>query len=133
MNISSQVIILSAELSSLSSKENVRRSTLLNDLLVELKMPFNTAEGVYKGMKETSFVVIVGDNSELETIKNLAFKSFNQESVLHQDVNQEAFLMFRDGNIERLGRLEQVSKQEVETLDAYTVMDGKYYATKKRA
>lgn len=133
MNISSQVVILSAELSSLSSKENVRRSELLNDMLTELKMPFKPAEGVYKGMKETSFVVIVGDNSELETIKNFAFKSFNQESVLHQDVNQEAFLMFQDGNVERLGRLEQVSKQEVETLDAYTVMDGKYYATKKRA
>lgn len=132
MNISSQVVILSAELSSLSSKENVRRSELLNDMLSELKMPFKPSEGVYKGMKESSFVVLVNDGAELETLKNFAFKNFNQESVLHQDANQEAFLVFQDGTIERLGRLEQVSKQEVETLDAYTMMDGKFYATKKR-
>lgn len=132
MNISRQVVILSGELSSLSSKENVRRTELLNDMLVELNFSFNSALGVYKGVAESSFVVLINDSADLETLKNFAFKSFNQESILHQDTNQEAFLIYQNGTMERLGRLEQISKDEAESLISYTEMDGKYYTAKKR-
>lgn len=133
MNISRQVVILSAELSSLSKKENERRSELLNDMLVELNFSFNPALGVYKGVGESSFVVLINDGADLETLKNFAFKSFNQESILHQDANQEAFLIYQNRTMERLGRLEQISKDEAEKLVAYTEMNGKYYTAKIRA
>lgn len=129
MNTVQQVVILSGELSSLSSTENTRRTTLLNDMIAELKLPFKKATGVYKGSKENSFVVIVNDQADINTLANFAFKSFGQESILHQDSNQLARLVYSDGKMETLGKLVQVSKELAETLDNYTLMEDKFYTT----
>lgn len=127
MNTVQQVIILSAELSKLSSTENERRTVLLNDMITELRLPFKPAKGVYKGSEETSFVVIVRDQGDIDTITGFAFKSFGQESVLHQDSNQRARLIFADGKTQELGKLVQVD--DVKNLDNYTMMEGKFYTT----
>jgi hypothetical protein len=126
MNIVQQVVILSGELSTV--KDNARRTALLNDMIAELRLPFKKASGTYKGQSENSFVVIVNEQADIDTLANFAFKSFGQESILHQDANQEARLIFADGTTQRLGRLEQVSKELALTLDSYTEMDGKFYA-----
>lgn len=128
MNIVQQVVILSGELSSLSSNENDRRTILLNDMIAELRLPFKKALGTYKGQSENSFVVIVNDQTDIDTLAGFAFKSFGQESILHQDANQEARLIFNDGTTKNLGKLEQVSKEVALSLDNYTLMDNKYYA-----
>ncbi len=129
MNTVQQVVIMSAELSSLNSVENVRRTLLLNDMIAELRLPFKQSIGVYKGSKERSFVVVVNDQAEIDTLAGFAFKSFGQESILHQDSNQLARLVYSDGKMETLGKLVQVSKELAETLENYTVMDGKFYTT----
>jgi hypothetical protein len=49
--------------------------------------------GVYKGQEEDSLVVLVNNETDIQTVKDFAFKSFNQESVLYQDANQEAYLI----------------------------------------
>lgn len=129
MNMVQQVVILSAELSGLPSISNDRRTTLLNDMIAELKLSFKPAKGVYKGSSENSFVVIVNDQADIDTLANFAFISFGQESVLHQDSNQLARLVYADGRMETLGRLAQVSKELAESLDNYTVMEDKFYTT----
>ena len=129
MNTVQQVVIMSAELSSLNSVENVRRTLLLNDMIAELRLPFKQSIGVYKGSKERSFVVVVNDQADIDTLAGFAFKSFGQESILHQDSNQLARLIYSDGKMETLGKLVQVPKELAETLDNYTLMDGKFYTT----
>lgn len=129
MNMVQQVVILSAELSGLPSISNDRRTTLLNDMIAELKLSFKPAKGVYKGSSENSFVVIVNDQADIDTLANFAFISFGQESVLHQDSNQLARLVYADGRMETLGRLAQVPKELAESLDNYTVMEDKFYTT----
>jgi hypothetical protein len=129
MNTVEQVVILSAELSKLSSAENDRRTVLLNDMIAELKLPFKSAKGVYKGSAENSFVVIVREQADIDTLTGFAFKAFGQESVLHQDSNQLARLIYADGKMETLGKLVQVSKELTASLDNYTVMEGKFYTT----
>jgi hypothetical protein len=129
MNTVEQVVILSAELSKLSSVENDRRTVLLNDMIAELKLPFKSAKGVYKGSAENSFVVIVREQADIDTLTGFAFKAFGQESVLHQDSNQLARLIYADGKMETLGKLVQVSKELTASLDNYTVMEGKFYTT----
>jgi hypothetical protein len=129
MNIVDQVVILSAELSTLPEQENARRTVLLNDMIAELRLPFKQATGVYKGSQEKCFVVVVREQADIDTLANFAFKSFSQESVLHQDSNQLARLIFSDGKTEVLGRLTQVSKDLTETLDNYTILGDKVFTT----
>lgn len=129
MNIVQQVVILSAELSTLSPEGNERRNSLLNDMITELKLPFKQALGVYKGTSEKSFVVVVNEQADIEVLSNFAFKSFGQESILHQDANQLARLIYSDGKTEILGKLVQVSRDLIPSLDNYTIMDDKVYTT----
>jgi hypothetical protein len=129
MNTVQQVVILSAELQGLSQAENNRRTILLNDMISELGLSFKTAKGVYKGVSENAFVVIVNNQLDIETLANFAFRSFTQESVLHQDSNQLARLIFADGSTELLGKLVQVDKEIAQKLDNYTVMEDKFYTT----
>jgi hypothetical protein len=64
-----------------------------------------------------------------EELKSDKLSSFGQESILHQDSNQLARLIYADGKTEVLGKLVQVSKELAKTLDNYTVMEGKFYTT----
>tara|TARA_R100000951_G_C2540004_1_gene149083 strand:+ start:78 stop:488 length:411 start_codon:yes stop_codon:yes gene_type:complete len=132
MNISKQVVILSAELAGLSRKENDKRSNTLEHCLQDCNLNFNEAIGVYKGKEEKSFVVIVNNEDEAQGVKEFAFLNFNQESVLVQDANQEAYLEFGDGSSQRLGILSLVPKEIAQVEDNYTILNGEYYITQKR-
>ena len=132
MNISQQVVILSAELDGLSPVENSHRTRILRHCIEDCRLSFSEAQGVYKGGSETSFVVLVDSDDEIQALKDLAFKNFGQESVLYQDANQETYLIFADNSTERLGRLQQTSKEVATSLDNYTILNGSYYATFKR-
>jgi hypothetical protein len=132
MNISQQVIILSADQNDNNHERNRQLHENLKACLDDCNLRFKEATGAYKGKTEDSVVVIVNNETDIETVKNFAFKSFNQESVLHQDANQEAYLVYADGTTEQVGRLEQVNPKRVETLENYVVLDGKVYTTIKR-
>lgn len=131
MNISKQVVILSATKNGDSIENTNFRTKTLRGVLGDIRLPFSEATGVYKGQTETSFVVVVNDNFDIDTLKSLAFKNFDQESILVQDANQEAYLIFSDGSRLELGRLEQVSEEQAKKLDNYTILNGEFYAVPK--
>lgn len=132
MNISQQVVILSAEKAG-DSVENKDLSTrTLRHCLEDCFFKYKEATGLYKGQAENAFVVIIDNQFDLQTLKDFAFKNFGQESILHQDANQEAYLLYADGTSERLGRLEQVTKEEALKQDSYTILNDNYYITRPR-
>lgn len=132
MNITQQIVIISAELSTNRPERNRQLTENLACCIDECNFKAKRAMGVYKGDYETCFVVIVNNEDEIQTLKDFAFKNFGQESILHQDANQEAYLLYNDGRTEQLGRLEQVNPKYVETLENYTVLDGRVYTTVPR-
>ena len=129
MNIVRQVVILSAFQKNLDIAKNVAHSTDLRAFLDNYDMTYKHAIGVYKGDSETSFVVIVENEEQINKLRTVAFKQYNQESILLQDSNQLARLEFSDGTTVELGKLVETTSQIAKQKDAYTFVDGKYYIT----
>lgn len=129
MNISQQTVILSAELTSNREERNRQLTENLKNCLIDCNFKFSQAERYYKSEPETSFVVLVNNDSEIELLKDFAFKNFKQESVLYVDSNQQAYVMFPSEE-KRLGKFIQVSEHEAKKQDNYTVLHGKYYLAK---
>jgi len=127
MNISQQVVILSAERFNESEAFNWFRTNRLENMLQDLNLSYSKAQGHWDGGHEESFVVIVNNKAEIDTLKDFAFKSFDQEAILHQDSNQMAHIISKDNSIKMIGRLEQVNPKSIETLDDYTIMNGQVY------
>ena len=132
MNITQQVIILSAERTENSFEKNRQLTENLASCLDDLNITASRATGVYNGNSENSFVAIVNSEADIEAVTSLAFKSFSQDAIIHQDSNQEAYLIDKSGNTIQLGRLLEIPKTEIENLENYTLLNGKYYATVKR-
>lgn len=132
MNTVDQVIILSGELSTKTFEGNRQRTETLKGVLLDTHINFAQAKGFYKGTIEDSFVTVPRDNEEIDFLLNLAFNKFGQESVLFQDSNQEAYLIFKDRTEQRLGRLIEVTKEVAESQDGYTELNGKFYTTVPR-
>lgn len=124
MNISEQVVILSAERKENHPEINERVSAVLMDMISDLGIPFNQALGCYKGDNVRSLVCIVRSIEELETLKGFAFNNFNQKSVLYKDVNGNCYLEYENGQSEKLGRFKQTNPEAIETLDNYTIVNG---------
>ena len=117
-----EFIILSAELTRCNERENLLRTRRLEGMLIDLELPYKKVGGIYKGVKEVSFMVVVKDEAEIETVKDLGIVSFEQESVLFSDLLGGAKLIFKDGTKHELGRFKQVNTTNY---DALTVVDGK--------
>jgi hypothetical protein len=132
MNISQQVIILSAESDKKTPEQNNATTRILKHCLEDCNMLFGEAMGMYKGTSENSFVVVIQDIEEIKILKDFAFKNFNQESIIYQDANQEAYLINNNGTHEQLGELAEVSEIDAINLDSYTLFGGRYYSAKKR-
>jgi hypothetical protein len=137
MNITQQVIILSAEKSENTPERNRQLTASLGGMLADLNINAQQAEGSFNGHTQASFVAIVKDEAEIEAVKGLALNpvghgGFGQDAILYQDANQEAYLLDKSGGTIQLGRLEQVNPKEIERLENYTVLNGKVYTTVKR-
>jgi hypothetical protein len=123
-----RLVIVSAELSDLSSLANDRRTSNLRDCLGELGLGFSRSLGVYKGKIEQSFVVRVTSDSEHELLKDMALKSFEQECILYRDSHGKAYLQYENTEV-LLGELRNVKKENAHLLtNGYTVLNGLYYA-----
>lgn len=120
-----EFVILSAELDSRTFEGNRQATENLRNCLSELHLPYKQVKGMYKGVEEVSFMVIVRDEAEEQTVKNFAFQSFGQESVLFRDLYGKAYLEFSQGSKQELGRFTQVDN--VEDIDAYTQVDEQYW------
>ena len=131
MNHFNQAVILSGELSNLSAVENEKRTSNLQACLVDCGFSFKTCIGVYKGSKEVSFVVLVKNSGDIQALKDFAFKSFKQESLMFQDANGLCNLEFSNGTNETLGKFRTVNPKFIEQYDNYMVLDGKVFVTKE--
>ena len=133
MNYYPKVLILSAESPENTHEGNRQRTETLRHCLEDCNMNFSQGTGFFRGEgPEASFVVLPRNEAEIDVLKDFAFKSFKQQAVLFQDNNQEAYLINHDGTEERLGRLQEVTKEVAENAGSYTLLNGKYYTTVKR-
>lgn len=117
-------IIASAELSTLSTKNNNRRTNMLYRALINLGIKFKACNGVYKGVSEDSVAFCIKDLSLLPKIKRLFLKEFNQESILLIKGN-DGELLFQNGELSPIGTLKEVKSQP--KTDAYTQMGNRYF------
>jgi hypothetical protein len=122
-------IILSASLGALSKQENARRHFRLSRMLGDIDVPFMVVvHGMYKGVRELSFLCVPENDAQFETVVNFGLINFEQESVLlniHQptaELAQGVYLCTgKIADSERIGSdMVNISAHEAQTLDAYT-------------
>jgi hypothetical protein len=123
-----RVLILSAELATNSTEENMRLTENLKGCLDDLDIEYKQGIGVYKYSVESSFIVLPKCDTEEQAILALAFDSFKQESVLSQGVDGESSLIYSNWHHEHLGKLRETPKILAQKQDSYTLLNGKYYA-----
>lgn len=129
MNTFRQVIIFSAELSTNRHEKNRQLTENLKYCLDDCHITYNVGMGCYNGDKETCFVTLPKNEDEINTLKDFAFKVFDQESIFYQDSNGLGHLIFNDGKSKRVGSLREVSPKRIEQLNNYTVLNNKVYTT----
>lgn len=122
-----EVIILSAELSTKDTTINDMNTKLLGNSLTTLQINSSLACGVYKGITEASFVTLPKNKDDIQKIKELAFNTYDQESILYQDKSGDAYLIYQDGSKESIGQLRKVNNNK--GLENYTILNGEIYAT----
>lgn len=125
-------VILSAERVERSPKENFDRSVELATTLESTFGDFIYVAGVYKGVKEVSFLVTVasGDADAIREARDLA-RSYEQEEILEISAGF-AFLVTlaktpetRDGVI-LLGFWREISQPAAVNID-HSCIDGRYF------
>ena len=95
-------------------------------LLKDHDFKFTTCKGVYKGVSEDSFIVLLDSYNQLEVLQDLS-RVYNQECILYSDSNRMSYLKYPCGKSEKLGVLKQVSKEVAMMQDAYTIVNNNYY------
>jgi len=129
-----KLIILSAEKSENRPERNKQLTENLRGCLEDLSLDFDNATGMFCGVEEASFVVRPKNDDEIELVKSFAFKSFDQDSILEVDENNEAFLQ----NSDRLGRTYQgvfVKLNDTDNISKvknYTIINGECFTTRYR-
>ena len=105
------LIILSAEHSDNTWQNNSHTTENLSTILSLLKLDYMPVYGQYKGKPENSFLVKVTDpiSDTLHILEWLAFKVFNQESILIVDTQDKATLIFKDKHEESCGTWTEVT------------------------
>ena len=132
-----EFIIMSAERENIAEHNNDIRTERLENILVELGINFKPIKGVYKDTKEFSFMCFLEPvkGFDVEFFERLA-KNFDQECILYRDKYNKCYLHYNspDGKTswtEKLdGSFKQVSQSDVENLDAYSIIGGKFYAVR---
>lgn len=123
----SSFAIISAERDDLTTEENAARTIKLAERLEAEGVPIISAEGMYKGSGEASFIIATTEPALLDKARNIA-KEFGQESILIVDQNRSSrFEYTKDKSLEELGVFQEVSS--VEGVDAYTRVGGKNYVS----
>lgn len=129
MNTQQPFIIMSAELSALSTEENAHRSEALSAWLDAKGWAHKPVIGSYKGSEEIAVVIPVTDSEHEAALYRLA-KAYGQESVLYVDANRYATLIYvQTGKLAGLGMFRKVSELDARQREAYThdIMEGAYY------
>lgn len=124
MNTKKRVILMSAELSTLTSFENADRTESLRMLLTNKGYNITSVLGSYKGKLERSFLI---DASE-DIVKPLQGVAgyFGQESILVVNEDQKANLIYSNGKTEQIGTMSQVNF--IGDKDSWTLVNGLFYS-----
>jgi hypothetical protein len=113
-------IIISAELSQRNSVDNLFQTALLLQYIKDYNFRFKTMIGSYKGIKETSFLIMLDNIGDLKQLKSVAFNTFSQESILYIDRKRQAKLLFNDLTYQGIGEIKEITKSESLKLDTFT-------------
>lgn len=106
------------------------RTDKLRKYINSFKMSFEEVEGCYKGQTEKSFKVKL-DPSNTDRLIDLMIiaEYFKQESIMRVQDSGDAELIYIDSKqVEYIGKFQEV--ESIEGLDAYSVIDGKFYSVK---
>jgi len=132
MDMSKDLIILSAELASATHSGNRQRTETLKGMLIDLRLEFTEAVGYWQGKEEVSFVVLLDNQAEYEAVSDFAFKNFHQDAILHQEDGQ-AYIVNQglyERSTEQVGTLVAVNPKEVEQLEGFTIVNNRVYTIK---
>lgn len=120
------LILLSAELSTLSATENAERSLWLATQLHNSGLTYERCEGCYCGAMETSYA-LPWDKRHADAALCLG-NLFEQESLLFVDEHGRATLGYlREPKIVPLGRLRKLERTT--SVSNYTIYRGTFYTT----
>jgi len=113
------MIIFSAELASLSARENLMRTAEAEEVLGQCQ----TGTGVYQGTQETCLIT-----SQTGLGKELA-RGFEQECYLERGHYGVWYLVETASGaiLDTFKTIKEVTKERAEQEDNYTIMNGKYY------
>jgi hypothetical protein len=116
------IAIITAESRIKDNYINQSESRLLLSELYNKELYPNAVYNYRDGTLFYSYVVNLNENSledDLKDLKNLAFKSFNQKSILYADANRNIQRIFKNGKIKDLGQLTLVKKDEAQDNNEY--------------
>ena len=130
MKLNRMYVVLSAELSTLTAEQNAERSGKLRKYLGDTCLDFDVAEGCYKGVKETAFVVQVKTFEVVPLLLETAAE-YGQESILLVDSRDKAYLLFAEGTeIIPLGKVQESTAEPASAIvSGYTKLGKRYYYT----
>lgn len=130
LNNNSFAVILSAELDLPHYDLPLRNEMATVALTISLQatgLRFMPVVGVYKGVKEASFIVFCNNVFDVLRLECLALDQHSQESILVLDLEHAcAVLKYKEQALMIGANLVQVT--DVTGLDAYTCIDGEYWA-----
>jgi len=127
-------IIISAEKSTNSEKENFAATEELLDCLIDYCIPHKEVETIYNGITERSVYCTIDNEHQRQTVLGLA-ADFNQEFAVIRDPSTNSCILVNPQTqkvIDSLGTWSEVSKIAAEQQNhVYDSTSGFYYIIKK--
>ena len=127
-------VIVSAEKTTNTPAENDRQTMQLLDFLERTELEFTKVHGMYQGIREDSFLVILPDNENHARDHAIGLlwdeaERLKQESILLVQSDGRARLIFADES-QYLGMWHNVSEVEAKAHGAYTQIGELFYVAK---
>ncbi len=126
MDALNQIVLISAFRSELQDELNQMRHELMRERLAAEGLAFRELHGVYDGIEEKSFCVVV-QFPHNQTIMDTLRDEFQQEAYLYSDSRRHSTLHFADGRVSQQGRLRAIDKHQAMNLPAYSFDDNSNY------
>lgn len=124
-NSNTTYVVISAEKSNLSPRDNINRTEELLDVLTQFQLPYVRGIGKYNGVLEESILVTVHDYPNVSLLRTIA-KDFEQECIL--EIKQgHGWLRYTAGGEEYIGTMQPAT----ETEDAYSKFGGLVFRISK--
>lgn len=109
-------IIISAESTNNSKKQNTINTDLLENELLSLDFDFKLVVGYWEGVSEFSFLVI---SEDIDLLKNIA-KKYQQEAILFVNSCRKATVFYTAGGFDDIGQFNNISEYEAKNSENYT-------------